>query len=259
MSGSAGGAVALAGGNALVTGASSGIGAAAARALDGRGVRVALVGRDTAALAAIAADLSEPVVIEADLAAPGEAADTVVQAVAALGRLDIVVSNAGAGWAGPYQAMSPAELDGIIDINLRAGAHLVHAALPHLLAKGRGHIVMVGSIAGLLPVAGEAAYSASKAGLAALGEALRGELRGSGVKVSVVNPGVVDTNFFQRRNRPYDRDRPRPIPASQVADAIVDCLERGRPETVVPAWLALPVRLRGAVPNLYRLLSDRFA
>jgi short-subunit dehydrogenase len=251
--------VSLAGGRALVTGGSSGIGAATARLLDDHGVRVALVGRNPAALAAVAADLSDAVMIQADLALPGEAAEVVSQALNALGRVDIVISCAGAGWAGPFQTMTPGEIDGIIDLNLRSGAHLVHAALPHLLSKGRGQIVLVGSIAGLLPVAGEAAYSAAKAGLAALGEALRAELHGTGVKVSVVSPGVVDTAFFDRRNRPYDRVKPRPIAATEVAAAILECLQTGRPDRVVPGWLGLPVRLRGAVPNLYRLLSDRFA
>jgi short-subunit dehydrogenase len=76
--------------------------------------------------------------------------------------------------------------------------------------------------------------------------------------VSVISPGVVDTAFFARRNRPYERDRPKPIPPSEVAEAIVDCLEHGRPGRIVPGWLGLPVRLRGAAPNVYRILSNRF-
>lgn len=256
--GSGPGPVVLAGGRALVTGASSGIGLATARLLDQRGVRLALAGRDPDALAAAAGGLTGAVTIGADLRQAGQPAHVVAQAVAALGTLDIVVSNAGAGWAGPFQTMTAADIDAVLDVNLRAGAHLVHAALPHMLAKGRGHVVLVGSIAGLLPVAGEAAYSAAKAGLAALGEALRAELRGSGVKVSVVSPGVVDTAFFDRRNLPYGRARPRPIPASEVAAAVIDCLEHGRPERIVPPWLGVPVRLRGSVPTLYRLLADRF-
>ncbi len=244
---------------ALVTGASSGIGAATARLLDAEGIRVAVVGRDLTALVDVARDFTGPVTIQADLATSTGPSEAVAQAVAALGRLDIVISNAGAGWAGPFQTMTAGELDAVLDINLRAGAHLLRAALPHLIAGGGGQIVLVGSITGLLPLGGEAAYSASKAGLAALGEALRVELRPRGVKVSVVNPGVVATDFFRRRNQPYARAWPSPIPASEVAEAILYCLAHGCPDRVVPGWLGLPVRIRRVLPNAYRMLSDRLS
>ncbi|MDQ6782185.1 MAG: SDR family NAD(P)-dependent oxidoreductase [Actinomycetota bacterium] len=250
--------VTLRGGRALVTGASSGIGAATARALANEGVSVALAGRDSTALASVAADAGGPA-FAGDLTEPGYPARLAADASAALGGLDIVVSNAGAGWAGPFSEMDPAGIDGLIDLNLRAPAHLLHAALPDLVAKGRGHVVLVGSIAGLVGVPNEAVYSATKAGLAGLAEALRAELTGTGVKVSVVSPGVVDTAFFSRRNRPYDRTRPAPIPAAEVADAIVDCLRFGRPEVIVPSWLAVPARIRGMAPRAYRALAQRLA
>lgn len=197
------------------------------------------------------------VAVAADLVAPGGPDEVVAAAVQGLGGLDGLVANAGAGWAGPFVSMTPADLDGVIDLDLRAAAHVVHRALPHLIESGSGSIVLVGSIAGLLPVPGEAAYSAAKAGLTGLGAALRAELAPAGVSVSVVSPGVVATAFFDRRNRPYERSRPRPIPAERVAEAVVACLTTGRPEAVVPGWLRLPVRLRGALPGLYRMLSDR--
>ncbi|WP_457831585.1 SDR family oxidoreductase, partial [Staphylococcus aureus] len=90
----------------------------------------------------------------------GAPAEVVARALSALGGLDIVVASAGAGWAGPFAGMTSSEIDGLIDLNLRATLHLLHAALPHLVAKGRGHVVVIGSIAGLLPVGGEAVYSA---------------------------------------------------------------------------------------------------
>lgn len=255
----AGGRVALAGGRALVTGASSGIGAATARALAARQVRLALTGRNGAALEALAAALPGAVAVAADLTLPGAPADVVARAVSALGGLDIVVASAGAGWAGRFTEMTASDIDGLIDLNLRSTLHLLHAALPHLVRKGRGHVVVIGSIAGLLPVGGEAAYSATKAALAAMVEALRMELHGTGVKASLITPGVVDTAFFDRRNRPYDRGRPKPIPADTVADAVADCLEHGRAGAIVPSWLALPVWVRGALPGLYETLARRFA
>jgi short-subunit dehydrogenase len=227
-------------------------------------MRLALTGRNHAALERVAPGLSgagaaDPtVVIPADLARPGAAVAVVDAAMAGLGGLDVVVSNAGAGWAGPMVDMTADDIDTLIDLNLRAPAHLARAALPHLLDKGRGHLVVVGSIAGYLGVPREAVYSATKAGLVGLTDALRAELRGSGVKVTLISPGVVDTAFFDRRNRPYERDKPRPIPATDVADAVVDCLKHGRPDAVVPGWLSLPVRIHGAAPHLYRSLADRF-
>lgn len=250
-------AVVLEGGRALVTGASSGIGAATARALTARGMAVILAGRDPDALATVAADTGG-VAIVGDLTEPGYPARLVAEATKQGGPLDVVVANAGAGWAGSFVKMNPAEIDDLIDLNLRAPIHLLHAALPDLVEKGRGHLVIVGSVAGLLGVAYEAAYSATKAGLAGLADALRAELTGTGVKVSLVSPGVVDTAFFSRRNRPYERTRPEPIAPSQVADAIVECLRFGRPEVVVPAWLVLPARIHGLAPRAYEALARHF-
>ncbi|MDQ6839191.1 MAG: SDR family NAD(P)-dependent oxidoreductase [Actinomycetota bacterium] len=249
--------VAISGGRALVTGASSGIGAATARALASHGVAVALAGRQLAALAAVAAATGGRA-FPGDLTEPGYPARLVADATTALGGLDIVVCNAGGGWAGPFSEMAPTDIDDLIDLNLRAPVHLLRAALPDLVAKGRGHLVLVGSIAGLVGVANEVVYSATKAGMTGLADAMRAELASTGVKVSLVSPGVVDTAFFSRRNRPYGRDRPTPIPATEVADAIIDCLRFGRPEAIVPAWLTVPARIHGLAPRAYQVLARRF-
>jgi uncharacterized protein len=204
------------------------------------------------------ASLPRAFTVAGDLRRPGTPAEVVDAAMAALGGLDLVVSNAGVGWAGPFTDMQAAEIDDLVDLNLRAPLQLTRAALPALLASGRGQVVYVGSIAGQLGVAGEVAYSATKAGLVGLADSLRSELAGTGVGVTLITPGVVKTAFFARRNRPYERTRPRPVPAATVADAAIAAIVRGRPEVTVPAWLNLPVRLRGTWPGLYRLLSDRF-
>lgn len=250
--------VALQGGRALITGASSGIGAATARALVAQGVTVALAGQDRDTLAAVAAETGG-VAFVGDLTEPGYPARLVAEVTATIGPLDIVVANAGAGWAGPFATMDPAEIDHLIDLNLRSPAHLLRACLPDLIAKGRGHLVVVGSIAGLVGVPGEVAYSASKAGVAGLAGALRAELAGTGIKVSLVSPGAVDTPFFARRNRPYARTRPAPIAASEVAEAIVGCLHFGRPEAIVPAWLGVPTRIHSLAPRAYAALAQRFS
>lgn len=241
----------------LVTGGSSGIGAATARAFAARGFPVAVAGRDRAALGRVASDTGG-VPIPGDLREPGCARLTVETAAAALGGLDVVVSNAGAGWSGPFASMTDEEIDSLLDVNLRASAHLSRAAVEHL-RPGSGRLVFVGSIAGVVGVTGEAWYSATKAGVTTLAGVLRAELKAAGIGVTLVTPGVVDTAYFERRNSPYMRHHPRPISATVVADAIVDAVEHCREEIIVPGWLSLPARLKVSFPGLYRLLESRFA
>jgi short-subunit dehydrogenase len=241
----------------LVTGGSSGIGAATARAFAAAGFRVAVTGRDLMALKEVAGDTGG-VALPGDLRELGCAERIVAEAAEALGGLDVVVSNAGVGWLGPFAAMTSEEIDDLLDVNLRASAQVARAALEYL-RPGAGHLVFVGSIAGLVGVPSEAWYSATKAGLAMLADVLRSELRGEGIAVTLVTPGVVDTPYFERRNSPYVRQRPRPISAQVVADAIVDAVERSREAIILPGWLYWPARLKVSFPGLYRLLESRFA
>jgi NAD(P)-dependent dehydrogenase (short-subunit alcohol dehydrogenase family) len=249
----------LAGLRVLVTGASSGIGAAVSGVLAERKATVFGTGRDGAALeqesghflASLARDLTEPGAPEAVVAAAAEA----------LGGLDVVVSNAGAGWAGPFEDMSSDGLDWIMDINLRAPLHLAHAAAPYLRrSPAGGQLVLVGSIAGLVGVPGEVAYCTAKAGLRGLAESLRAEWKDAArgatgaLSVTLVSPGPVNTPFFVRRNRPYMRSWPKLVPVEAVANKIVATIERRQSDVVVPAWLAVPARLNGGLPALYQLL-----
>jgi short-subunit dehydrogenase len=154
--------------------------------------------------------------------------------------------------------MAPSDIDALLDINLKASVLLAHAAAPYLRASGaRGQLVLVGSVAGLLGVAEEAVYSATKAGLRGLADALRAEWHP--VTVTLVSPGAVNTPFFARRNRPYMRSWPRPITVAKTAEAIVDGIERRRSEVIVPRWLAVPARLNGGWPALYSKLARHWA
>lgn len=242
----------------LVTGASSGIGAAVSSLLAQRGARVVGTGRDASALAQVVVagrGLFEATVAR-DLIEPGAPTDVVEQAAATLDGLDVVVSNAGAGWLGFFEQMPPAEIDALLDINLRAPMHLAHAASPYLRKSVTGgQLVLVGSIAGLVGVAEEVAYSTAKAGLQGLADSLRAEWASDQVTVTLVSPGPVDTPFYLRRNRPYTHSWPRPIPAATVARAIVRAIETRREDVVIPAWLALAARLHGGWPWLYRALG----
>jgi short-subunit dehydrogenase len=127
-----------------------------------------------------------------------------------------------------------------------------------MLARGRGHVVHVASVAGHVPVGGEALYAATKAAVVSLAGGLRQELHGSPVRVTLVSPGVVDTPIFENRGLPYQRARPRPIPAARAAAAIVRGVERDARLVVVPWWLHLPVRLHGVAPGLYERMAARW-
>jgi short-subunit dehydrogenase len=245
---------------ALVTGASSGIGAATAAALATAGASLLLSGRDEARLAEVAARTGGTA-LGGDLAVPGGAAALAEQATAAAaarGGIDVLVNNAGLGWAGPTGEIPAAKVTELATVNLAAPIELTRLLVPGMTERGRGGVAFVSSIAGVTGVRGEAVYAATKAGLAAFAESLAYEVRGRGVTVSVIVPGVIDTPFFSRRGRPYGRTRPAPIPAGRVAAAIVAALEHDRPVVYVPGWLRFPAWLHGTAPGAFRVLAARF-
>jgi short-subunit dehydrogenase len=254
---------------ALVTGGSSGIGAATARALAGAGARLLIAGRDPARLAAVAARTGG-IALACDLAAPTGPADLAAAAQRAAASLpaapgtgdpagiDILVNNAGLGWAGPIGQITAGQVAELVAVNLTAPMQLTRLLVPGMIARGRGRVVFVSSIAGATGVRGEAVYSATKAGLGSFAESLAYELDGHDVRVSVVVPGVIDTPFFDRRGHPYGRKRPGPQPPERVARAIVSCLEHDRGVSYVPRWMRLPAWLHGAAPGTFRALAARF-
>ncbi|GAA2216757.1 SDR family NAD(P)-dependent oxidoreductase [Micromonospora olivasterospora] len=246
----------LTGAVVLVTGASSGIGAAVVRRLAHAGSQVVAAGRDPERLARLSADTGAATMLT-DLARPGAGRDLAERVLARHARVDVLVNNAGVGWAGPFGGMSDAVADELLAVNLRAPIELTRAVLPGMCHRG-GHLVFVGSIAGRLGVGGEAVYAASKAGLDTFAQSLRMELARRRVAVSVVVPGVVDTPFFLRRGQPYRRSRPRPLPPERVADALAAAIARDRAEVYVPGWLRLPVAVRAVLPAMYRHLAGRF-
>ena len=249
----------LRGAVAIVTGAGRGIGAATVRALSDRGAHVIAVGLDEAELDAVA-DRTGALPITADVRDLSHADRIVATALDRHGRLDVVVANAGIGHAGAFVDMTPERIDDLIAVNVRAPMLLARAALPSMLAQGRGAVVLVSSVVGAVPVPRESVYSATKAAIDAFAEPLREELRGSGVTVTTIVPAVVDTDFFRDRGEPYLRRFPRPLPPERIASAVVvRAIERGDARVLVPSWIAIPIRLRGIAPRLYRALARRFS
>ncbi len=242
---------------ALVTGGSSGIGAATARALAASGARVLVSGRDAGRLAGVAREVGG-VALAADLTAADGPAALAGAAREAAGQVDILVNNAGVGWAGPLTDITPQKVAELVAVNLTAPMQLTRLLMPGMVERGRGRVVFVSSIAGATGVRGEAVYSATKAGVGYFAESLAYELNSPGVGVSVVVPGVIDTPFFERRGRAYGRKRPGALPAQRVAGAIVTALERDRDVVYIPRWMRVPAWLHGAAPGTFRALAARF-
>jgi short-subunit dehydrogenase len=241
----------------IVTGAGRGIGRATAAAFAARGAIVVGAGLHADELSSLAHEIGGSYV-ECDVRDPAHADDLVKHAVQTHGRLDAVVANAGIGHAGDVADMTAERVCDLVDINTRAPMLLTRAALPTLLAQRSGAVVLVSSIAAGVLVPRESVYSATKAAVEAFAEPLREELRGSGVTVSTVAPGVVATRFFDDRGEAYTRRFPRPLDPSVIADAIVTAAETGRRHAVVPRWLAIAPRVRAVAPRAYRTLARRF-
>ena len=246
----------LAGRVALVTGASSGIGRATAVALARADARVLVHGRDPGRTAEVAG-LVDGTPLLADLAEPGAAYDLAARALAVHGRVDLLVANAGAGLSAPFTSIDPTEIDRLLAVDLVSPIRLVRAVLPAMVERGCGWVVVVASVAARTGVAGEAVYSAAKAGLDTFAESVRLELAGTGVGVTVLMPGVVDTRFFEVRGRRSVRRVPRAVSAEQVAEGIVHAITHDRPEVWVPRWLRVAPMVRGVSPGLFRALSAR--
>jgi short-subunit dehydrogenase len=242
----------------LITGASSGIGAAVAERLASEGGwRLLLNGRDEDRLALVA-KMTSGTALPADLADDRSRERLARQAEEHAGRVDALIAGAGIGWAGPFVGMPAEAIDRLLTVNLSAVLHLVRLLLPGMVSRGAGRVVLIGSMAGCVGVREEAVYAATKGGLMAFADSLRYELGRTGVRVSMVLPGAVDTPFFNRRGVPYHRTRPRPVPAGRAADAVREVLVSGRENVFVPSWLGMPARVHGAAPGVFRTLARRF-
>lgn len=247
----------LAGARVLITGASGGIGRATSRQLAALGAVLFITGRSGDALQQVARETGASA-LAADLTNPHQLEGLVRDVLERAGGIDVLVNNAGAGWAGRFADMHATAIDELVALNLTAAIRLTRALLPSMLEQGRAQIVTVASISGHVGVRNEAVYAATKAGLLGFSESLRYELSGSGVRVSTVSPGVVATKFFERRGDPYTRSRPRPLPPERIARAIVHAIEQERDDIVEPGWLRFPIWLRGTWPALYRALARRW-
>lgn len=247
----------LAGKAVLITGAARGIGEHTARAVAQRGARVALVGLEPERLAALADELGPGHAwFEADVTDQATVDAAVAGAVAALGGIDVVVANAGVANNNTVAASPVEVVVRTIDVNLVGVVRTVSAALPHVIAR-RGYVCIVASAASFTVLPGMAAYSASKAGVEAFGNALRLEVAHKGVRVGTVHPSWIDTDLVRDQkaesptfNRMLD-ELPWPMGQTTSVDecvtAIVAGIERRRRKVFVPREVGIVSALRSFV------------
>jgi uncharacterized protein len=256
-------------GVALVTGASSGIGAEFAKQLSQRGYEVIMVARRAERLEQLASQLSGPThVISCDLAnnaasLPGKVAELGLQ-------VDVLVNNAGFGTHGHFAEIDAERDAEQVRLNCETLVKLTHAFLPGMVERRRGGVITVASTAGMQPIPYEATYSASKAFARTFSDALSGELRGTGVRALCVNPGPVPTEWQEVAG--YEPGHLPPVPgkisAEQVASESLRAFDRGR-RTIIPGFVIrwymrinkpapLPVKLR-VVERMYRPDSSESA
>jgi short-subunit dehydrogenase len=233
---------------ALITGASSGIGAALARRLAAEGIAVALTARREDALRTLAGEIEaaggSASVHPVDVSDPAATVAAVQAADDALGGLDLVIANAGVGsalWSGK---LTWADCADVVAVNVAGATATLCAVLPRMVERKRGHLVGVSSIAGLRGLPKFAAYSASKAYLSTFIEALRADLRGTGVRVTDVRPGYVRTALTAN-----NKGMPFLITAEDAAERIWKAIRGRRSVITFPLPMAGGARIMAALPN----------
>ncbi len=218
----------------IVTGASSGIGAATARAASQAGARVVLAARREDQIRQLAAELSEAVHVRCDVTDSKQVAAAVEAATSAFGRIDVLVNNAGQGLHAPLEQIDPDDFRALLDLNLVAPLVTMRAVVPVMRKQGAGSIVNVSSGITFSALPGSAAYGASKAGLNKLSAVARSELADAGIAVSTMYPFITDTEFIESlrgetesASQLESSHAPKPQSPEQVAEAILDLIKTG--------------------------------
>ncbi len=243
----------------LITGASAGIGRAAALAFAREGTRLLLAARRENRLEEVAAAAralgSEAVAVKTDVADKRQVESAIHRAISAFGRIDILVNNAGIGYFGLLEETPIDQIEALWAVNMMGTIYATQAVIPVMRKQGGGHIINVASVAGKRGNPGNSIYCATKFAMIGMSEALRVELQGSGIEVSVVCPVSTATDFFEASTARSKRShRPKgPIQsAEKVAKAIVRCARRPRPEVI----LFPPARVLVLINTLSPRLAD---
>ena len=243
-----------------ITGASAGIGAAIARAFAAAGADLTLVARNGEALNCLAQSISvQTNVVMCDLSVLGKCTEWIANSENQLGPIDVLINNAGSQIIGATQAVEPSLGESLLSLNLATPLRLIRHILPRMIQRKAGTIVNIASIAALVPPPQMGYYSASKAGLAAASEALRGELSSSGVHVLTVYPGIIETKMGKAGLQAYqDSFAVRAQPRGDVdilATKICRAVKNKESRLIYPRFYGV---LRW-FPALARLVVDRYS
>ncbi len=247
----------LKGAAVLITGASAGIGKAAALAFARERARLLLAARRRDRLEEVAAQVralgGEAVALQTDVADRGQVQSAVNSAVSAFGRLDILVNNAGIGYFGLLEHTPIDAVEALWAVNMMGTIYATQAVIPLMRKQGGGHIINVASVAGKRGNPGNSIYCATKFAMVGMSEALRVELHGSGIEVSVICPIGTVTEFREMSAALSNRDHPPMGPmqsAEKVARAIIRCARRPRPEVILFPPAKLLVLMNALSPRL---------
>ncbi|HEV2490062.1 MAG TPA: SDR family NAD(P)-dependent oxidoreductase [Candidatus Acidoferrales bacterium] len=231
----------LSGQSAIVTGASRGIGFAIARRLGQMGARVALCARGQQRLEAASSKLRqagiETLALPADVSRAAEVSAVAEAAAKSFGALDILVNNAGIGRFAPVHEFSEADWDALLDTNLKGVFLMSRAVIPGMIARGRGHIINISSLAGKNFFAGGSVYCASKWGLLGLTYSMAEDLRGYGIRVAAICPGSVATDFSPHPGKKMDKI----LQPEDVAHAVAMILTEA-PQSFISEVLLRPTK-----------------
>jgi short-subunit dehydrogenase len=241
--------------NAVITGATGGIGAAVAKRLLAGGGKAVLTGRDSRALRDLVLETdplrNSTLAVAADLTSAADRARLCDAAKTWQGGVNTLINIAGVAGFGMFAGENPDDFDRTFEVNALAPLHLTHALLPHLLSQPRAHIVNVGSVFGTIAYPGHAVYSATKFALRGFSEALRRELDGTNVVVHYLAPRSTRTSFNSSAVEALnERFGIAMDPPERVAATLLDMIEHHRPEAVIGWPEKLFARLNALVPRL---------
>lgn len=245
----------------IMTGASAGIGAATARTFAAAGAQLVLAARSSAPLSQLAATLpGTPLVVPTDVADPAQCQALVERAATTYGRVDILINNAGVGLAGPVADLKDSDLERVLAVDVFGPLYLSQAVIPLMRGQRRGQIINISSVLAEQPLPYLGGYAAAKAALERLSEALRMELRGSGIVVSLLRPGTTRTAFSQNRlgdGSERRRIAPKGVAPEVVAAALLRVAHREPRRAYVTAADRLNLLLARLAPGLVeRILAQ---
>lgn len=248
----------------LVTGASSGIGWETALAFAAKGAKVAVAARSVDKLEQLAQLIrernAECLAVSVDVTNDVSVQEMAAKVVERYGRIDVLINNAGFGIFAPVAEADLSDLQAMMDVNYFGAVRCIQAVVPGMKGRKMGYVVNVASVAGFIAAPSHGGYSATKFAVIGLSEALREEVRSFGIKVTTVNPGPINTPFFDKADieKMPNIAKRFMLKPDRVAAEIVRAVELEKPQVVVPSRFGPLIKLKALAPSLFAEGSRRF-